>query len=220
MEQRNPYIRFTIFDTLIKNTRGALPPGSIMTKLTFFFLFVIVVMGCDQTKVIDDLGDQSFTFLNQDSVSVQFPEDFEGKYLVMGFIYTHCPDVCPLITRNMVEVQKQLDYPEDVQFLGITFDPQRDTPSVLKDYKEAFNLDRNFDFITTDSTSMSQFLDSVRVRTQVSLSTENDAGEKVYFLNHSDKIMVVDPKSRVVLEYGGSMTKPSYIVEDLQKIRN
>lgn len=183
-------------------------------------LLFILCIGCEQTKVIDDLNDHSFRFLNQDSVEVQFPEDYKGNYLVLGFIYTNCPDVCPLITKNMMEVQKELGYPEDVWFVGVSFDPKRDTPSVLKEYKAAFNLGDNFDFLTADSTTMAIFLDSVRVRTQVSLSTENEAGEKIYFMNHSDKIMIIDPKSRVVMEYGGSMTKPAYIVEDLQKLRN
>ncbi len=186
----------------------------------FILLIFIAFVGCDQTKVIDDLNDRSFTLVNQDSVEVQFPEDYKGNYLVMGFIYTNCPDVCPLITKNMVEVQKEMGYPEDVQFVGVSFDPQRDTPSVLKEYKAAFNLNGNFDFLTADSTTMAAFLDSVRVRTQVSLSTENEAGEKIYFMNHSDKIMIIDPDSRVVMEYGGSMTKPAYLIEDLQKLRN
>ena len=190
-----------------------------MSKYFSFLLLLGLAISCEQTRVIDDLGDRSFTLLNQDSALVQFPEDFKGKYVVMGFIYTHCPDVCPLITRNLVQVQKELDYPEDVYFLGVSFDPTRDTPSVLKEYKAAFNLGENFDFLTGDSLVMSSFLDSVRVRSQVSFSTESESGEKLYFMNHSDKIIIMDPRSRVIMEYGGSMTKASYIIEDLQSFR-
>ena len=176
-------------------------------------------IACNQPKIIDDLNDASFALVNQEGEKISFPEDYKGKYVVMGFIYTHCPDICPLITRNMVKIQEELGSPEDVQFVGVSFDPGRDTPEVLKKYKNAFNLEENFDFLTADSTVMTAFLDSVRVRTQVSLSTENENGEKIYFLNHSDKIMVLDPKSRVIFEYGGSMTKPEYIIEDLATVR-
>ena len=90
----------------------------------------------------------------------------------------------------------------------------------LKDFKNVFGLDRNFDFLTGDSLTIQTMMDSVRVRTQVSFSTTTEAGEEMYFLNHSDKIMVVDPNSKVIIEYGGSQPSvPSLIIEDLNKIR-
>ena len=182
---------------------------------------ILFFVGCQTgPKVIDDLSDASFEVVNQDSVPVTFPDDFAGRYVVMGFIYTNCPDICPLTTQNMVKIQKELGYPEDVQFLGVSFDPERDTPAVLRNYKNAFKVDENFDFITGDPSVISAFMDSVRVRTQVSLSTTTEDGRELYFLNHSDKIMVLDKKSRVIIEYGGSMPQvPTLIVEDLQRIR-
>ncbi len=187
-------------------------------KSIFFLLFVFI--GCQSgPEVIDDLSDTSFQLLNQDSVTVTFPDDYQGKYVVMGFIYTNCPDICPLITQNLIKIQRELGYPENVQFLGVTFDPERDTPSVLSDYKQVFKLDDNFDFLTGDATTISAFMDSVRVRSQVSLSTTTSDGKEIYFMNHSDKIMVLDPKSRVIIEYGGSMPQvPNLIIEDFQSL--
>ena len=52
---------------------------------------------------------------------------------------------------RILKVQKEFNNPDDIQFLGITFDPKRDTPEVLKNYKGLFNLDDNFDFLTADS---------------------------------------------------------------------
>lgn len=191
-----------------------------MRKLLVVLVIGLILSGCRRTVVIDDLGDASFELINQDSVAVTFPDDFEGKYVVMGFIYTHCPDICPLITQNLIKIQNGLGNPDDVQFLAVSFDPKRDTPAVLKDFKNVFGLDRNFDFLTGDSLTIQTMMDSVRVRTQVSFSTTTEAGEEMYFLNHSDKIMVVDPNSKVIIEYGGSQPSvPSLIIEDLNKIR-
>lgn len=191
-----------------------------MKKLLFVLAIGLLIVNCRRTVVIDDLGDVSFSLLNQDSVSVTFPDDFEGQYVVMGFIYTHCPDICPLITQNMIEIQEGLGNPDDVQFLAITFDPVRDTPAVLKDFKNVFGLTDNFDFLTGDSLTIATMMDSVRVRTQVSFSTTTEAGEELYFINHSDKIMVMNPESKVIIEYGGSQPSvPSLIIEDLNKIR-
>lgn len=186
--------------------------------LYFFPLFLFV--SCSETKVIDDLGDASFQLLDQDSVSVNFPDDYKGKYVVMGFIYTNCPDICPLVTQNMMQIQEGLNDPEDVHFLGITFDPKRDTPAVLSDYKKVFELNERFDFLTGDSLVIAQLMDSVRVRSNVSMSTTTDDGRELYFLNHSDKIMVMNPDSEVIIEYGGSMPQvPKLIIQDLNYIR-
>lgn len=192
-----------------------------MKTISLYGLVAILLLNCTpKPKVIDDLNDHSFELVNQNNVPVLFPDDYKGKYLVMGFIYTNCPDICPLVTQNMIKVQKALESPDDVQFLGITFDPKRDTPEVLKKYKEVFNLDKNFDFITGDTTTVNQFMDSVRVRSQVSFVQEREDDKEVYFMNHSDKIMIVNPQGEVIFEYGGSMTPVKYIVEDLQSVRN
>lgn len=192
-----------------------------MKQLLSFFSLSLLFLSCQTgPKVIDDLGDRSFQLVDQDSVAVTFPDDYQGRFVVLGFIYTNCPDVCPLITQNMIKIQKELHSPDDVQFIGITFDPERDTPSVLRKYKDTFKLGKNFDFLTGDPSVISEVMDSVRVRSQVSLTTTTDNGKEIYFMNHSDKIMVLDKKSRVIIEYGGSMPGiPNLIVEDFQTLR-
>tara|TARA_R110000868_G_scaffold235273_8_gene489112 strand:+ start:21042 stop:21629 length:588 start_codon:yes stop_codon:yes gene_type:complete len=189
--------------------------------LVFVLCTLVSYLGCQSgPEIIDDLSDTSFELVNQDSVSVTFPDDYQGKYVVMGFIYTNCPDICPLITQNLIKIQREMGYPDDVQFLGVTFDPERDTPSVLANYKQVFKLNENFDFLTGDPSTINAFMDSVRVRSQVSFTTTTDDGRELYFMNHSDKIMVLDKKSRIIIEYGGSMPQvPTLIIEDFQKLR-
>lgn len=182
-------------------------------------LLLLLVACKSGPKVIDDLTDKSFEVVNQNGEAVTFPDDYKGKYVIMGFIYTNCPDICPLVTQNMIKVQKALGNPEDVQFIGVTFDPKRDTPSVLKKYKNVFDLDKNFDFLTGDSLIVSEFMDSVRVRSQVSFTQVRDDGKELYFMNHSDKIMVIDKEGQVIFEYGGSMTPANYIIDDLKTVR-
>lgn len=173
----------------------------------------------DDYKIIDDMNDSSFELVNQDSVNVNFPIDFRGQYVVMGFVYTNCPDICPLITQNLIKIQKDLGYPANVQFLGVSFDPKRDTPEVLHRYKEVFKVDDNVNFLTGEPTIIQTFMDSVRVRTQESMRTTTESGKEIYFLNHSDKIMVMNPKGEIIIEYGGSMPSiPSLIVQDLQSL--
>ena len=68
-----------------------------------------------------------FTLKNQDGELVKF-SDYEGKVIVVAFIYTTCPDVCLIISANLDYVDDNLgEYSEDVVILSVTIDPARDT---------------------------------------------------------------------------------------------
>ena len=202
------------------NTKPTLAKFSSYVLNYIFLSFLLIQSACiNDYKVIDDMNDASFELVNQDSVRVVFPEDFRGQYVVMGFVYTNCPDICPLITQNLIKIQKDLGYPSNVQFLGVSFDPLRDTPEILHRYKEVFKVDENVNFLTGEPKVVQSFMDSVRVRTQESMRTTTESGKEIYFLNHSDKIMVMNPKGEIIIEYGGSMPSiPSLIVQDLQSL--
>jgi protein SCO1 len=81
-----------------------------------------------------------FALTSQDGAEVTLGA-FRGKVVAVTFIYTACPDVCPLLTDKMARVQDELgsDFGSKVAFLSITVDPKHDTPEVLKDYAEALN---------------------------------------------------------------------------------
>lgn len=186
--------------------------------LILLFLFFGLITGC-KNEAIDDFSGTSFELTNQNGDTVHFPDDFEGAPVVMGFIYTNCPDICSFITANIRNVYRQMENPGDVQFALVTFDPKRDTPDVLKKYAQSFEMDhRPFQFLTADSTTIHSLMDRMRVRTQESYSKELENGERIYFLNHSDKILLIDEDSRLIFDYGGSMTSPELIVEDIQKL--
>lgn len=67
------------------------------------------------------------------------PEDFSGRYMLIYFGYTYCPDVCPLTLANMTQALDLLpeDEAEKVVPIFITVDPERDTPESLTYYVEA-----------------------------------------------------------------------------------
>lgn len=81
---------------------------------------------------------------------VRFYDDLvAGKMIVASFIYTSCPDICPLITARLAEVQDKLgEAKRDFHFISISVDPARDTPDALKRYAEAFRIKENWTLIT------------------------------------------------------------------------
>jgi protein SCO1 len=79
-----------------------------------------------------------FALTSQDGAEVT-RDSLRGKVVAVAFIYTWCPDVCPMLTDKMARVQDALgpDFGSKVAFVSITVDPERDTPEVLKEYAEA-----------------------------------------------------------------------------------
>ncbi len=58
--------------------------------------------------------------------------DQRGKLVLLTFLYTNCPDVCPLITQNLNEALQMLGAKrDDVRVLAVSVDPEGDTPSRL-----------------------------------------------------------------------------------------
>src|SRR5690625_16599 len=71
---------------------------------------------------------------------------FEGKYMLMTFIYTACSTVCPQLEMNVKEIYEQIPTQylgNDLMFLSISFDPKRDTPQILNNYRENIGGDGN-----------------------------------------------------------------------------
>ena len=81
--------------------------------------------------------------------TVRFFDDLiKDKIVAINFIYTRCPDTCPLETAQLVRVQNIMGdrVGNDVFFYSISIDPKNDTPEVLKEYRKRFNA--NWTFLT------------------------------------------------------------------------
>lgn len=84
-----------------------------------------------------------FTLTNQDGKKVRW-DDFKGKYRLVYFGYSYCPDVCPVDLQHIMQAFARFEKADaaraaKVQPIFITLDPERDTPQVLKTYVAAFH---------------------------------------------------------------------------------
>lgn len=79
--------------------------------------------------------------------------DLRGQIIVLHFIYTRCPDVCPLHAERIAELQalvNQTPMKDQVRFITVTTDPKNDTADVMQDYGPAHGLNpANWLFLTT-----------------------------------------------------------------------
>jgi len=92
-----------------------------------------------------------YVLTNQDGKQSKFFSDLlKDKIVVINFIYTSCPDTCPLETSKLREVYALLDerMGKDIFFYSITIDPDRDKVPVLKKYAERWEAGPGWHFLT------------------------------------------------------------------------
>jgi len=85
-----------------------------------------------------------FSFLNQDSLLIS-NRDYEGKVFVVEFFFATCPSICPIMNTNLVQIQNELTSFEDYGVASFTINPENDTPRVLKEYAERYEI-KNLDW--------------------------------------------------------------------------
>lgn len=156
------------------------------------------------------------SFTLQDSVGRPFTlERLEGKWSLMFFGYTHCPDVCPSTLAILNAVSKGLsDDPvaADTQYLFVSVDPGRDTPAQLKEFLAYFNPD--FLGVTGDKVQ----IDNLTGQLGILYLFDGDLTSDNYLVNHSTAIALVDPSRRLIGYFKAPHT-PNGIIDTYRQIR-
>ncbi|MFL5962839.1 MAG: SCO family protein [Gaiellaceae bacterium] len=70
-----------------------------------------------------------------------------GRYVLVTFLYTHCPDVCPLIASNLNTVLRTLGPKANVEVLAVSVDPKGDTAPAVRAYEKRMHLEPDFHFL-------------------------------------------------------------------------
>jgi protein SCO1/2 len=84
---------------------------------------------------------RNFTLTNQLGQKVEL-NDLHGKIIVADFFFTSCPDICPILTKNMKKLQDAFNKTDTiVRFVSFTIDPKRDSVPRLKAYADKHGID-------------------------------------------------------------------------------
>jgi len=89
--------------------------------------------------------------VTQDGKTLKFYDEvIKDKIVLISFIYTNCPDICPLTTARIAQVEDELGemVGRDIFFISMTVDPERDTPERLKEFATAFDAGPGWLFLT------------------------------------------------------------------------
>ena len=151
-----------------------------------------------------------FTLVDQNGKTVTNTA-LEGKWLLVYFGYTHCPDACPTTLNNIALALQDLGAQRDeVRPVFITIDPERDTSQVMKDYVTAF--DAPILALTGTAAEVAQAAKNYRVYYAKHPEADGD-----YSMDHSSIVYVMDPKGRFTASFTGE-DPPAQIAERLKKL--
>lgn len=145
-----------------------------------------------------------YKFTNELGQAVSL-NDFRGQALGIIFFYTRCPlpDYCPRLSKNFQEASQKLaampNAPTNWHFLSISFDPETDTPSLLKAYGEMYHYDpAHWTFLTGPPDKISELAGLSGVTFQ----------RDGVLLNHNLRTLIIDANNRLqtVFPMGGDLS--------------
>jgi protein SCO1/2 len=150
-----------------------------------------------------------FRLTDQDGVK-RTQADYRGRYMLIYFGYTYCPDVCPMSLGVMNDaLDKMGSKAKVVTPIFITVDPARDTPKVLKTYVAAFG--KNWVGLTGDNAAITTVAKEYRVYFK-----RQPLKEGGYAMDHSSTIYLMGPDGGFITHYDESMG-PYALAQDLKK---
>lgn len=134
---------------------------------------------------------------NQDAETFGF-QDWRGHFVVVDFIYTSCPSVCLILSGNLKTLQKDFSVEgklDNLRFISISFDPEKDTPQRLKEHLSHFSADFK-NWIAARPTSASQ-KESILDFFKVIVIPDEYGG-----YTHSAGFHIINPEGKLVAIFG------------------
>lgn len=150
-----------------------------------------------------------FTLTNTAGEPVEFA-DFQGKWVMLYFGFTFCPDFCPATLLNFKQIKSELgEDAENVTFMMISVDGERDTPEALLDYLERY--DPEFVGLTGTEDELTPVVSEFGAQFQ----KRENPGSEYYTVDHTVSIFLINPQGEwtTLYSYG---TEVETIVEDLK----
>jgi protein SCO1/2 len=154
-------------------------------------------------------------FVDQDGKKRDF-ESFKGQAVVLTFIYTSCPmpSFCPLMDKNFVKLQGKLkaDPMLNVHLVTVSFDPETDTPAVLKKHAQELGANTKvWTFLTGDLDTVDQFAGRFGVSIQRSLDDQKNVN-----ITHNLRTAIIDRQGNLIKTYTGNEWTPEQVIADIK----
>jgi protein SCO1/2 len=154
---------------------------------------------------------RDFQLIDQNGRVFEF-KTVRKKVVVVAFAYTTCPDICPLITAAMRQVQTELKHTErsSVFFLTVTTDPEVDSPKVLSAYARRYGADLSgWAFLTGQEAALQGIWHNFGVRV-----VKKARG----LVDHTSLTAVIDQTGTARFAYYGTSPDPKVVLRDVRSL--
>lgn len=142
-------------------------------------------------------------------------DSMRGKVWIADFVFTNCPDICPLLNSRIAGIQKELlASGENVAIVSFSVDPANDTPEVLRDYADHLGADPRWLFMTGNKAQLQKI-----AMEGFLMAFYNEEGMAPADISHSSKIALVDQDGVVRRFYEGvTQDESAKIVADVKTL--
>lgn len=152
----------------------------------------------------------SFELVDQNG-KTRTDAEFRGKYMLVFFGYTHCPDFCPTGLQAMTEALDALGKDaEKIQPIFITIDPERDTPKVMKEYVPNFH--KRLIGLSGTKAQVAKAAKAYRVY----YARAGKPGDEDYLMDHSTFTYLMGPDGQYLAHFSHG-TPPKTVAERIRK---
>jgi protein SCO1/2 len=136
-------------------------------------------------------------------------DQYRGKPVLITFVYTHCPDVCPLMISNLRVAQNLMGSsgPEKAQVIAVSVDSKGDTPKTVKAFLKAHEMTGRMQYLIGSQKELA------RVWKAWGVGSERDAKDPD-FVEHSGLVYGITASGKRAVLYSASF-KPAAIVHDV-----
>jgi cytochrome oxidase Cu insertion factor (SCO1/SenC/PrrC family)/ABC-type Zn2+ transport system substrate-binding protein/surface adhesin len=147
-------------------------------------------------------------------------QDMQGKYALIFFGYTHCPDVCPTSLAVLTQALKRLGEQSDKDQVDkiipyfITVDPQRDTAKILNDYVKYF--DKGMVGLTGSEQMIKRVVDQFKAKYQKE-EIEDEQDPLLYTMDHTASLYLMAPDGRFITKFAHGIS-PDVLADELAAI--
>lgn len=185
------------------------------TELPVYGSKEILIPGEDGQDVIDSIVIKidSFEVMNQDSQIVS-AKDFEGKIYIVDFFFTHCPTICPVMTKNMATIYDHFENDSTLLFLSHTIDIKNDSVPQLKKYANKIGISSSrWHMVTADKMVIYD------LAKQYMVSAAEDPNSPGGYM-HSGAFILMDGQHRIRGYYDGTMEEDvEQIIADIEVLK-
>lgn len=156
-----------------------------------------------------------FALTNQNGKTIT-QEDYKDKIYIADFFFTTCPTICPIMTKNMAGIQKQIKDDKDVMLLSHSVTPEIDSVAQLKKYAlEKGVNDTLWNLVTGDK---KQIYELAR-KSYLAVKTDGDGGP--FDMIHTENFILVDKERRIRGFYDGTDKEAvEQLLKDLQVLKD